>query len=387
MGSAVKQEFFRWIESLRSSTLTEIDHKLLNLLVTHFGTLAPLSTAQGNRAKKINDLIQKHHSTLSTEFPDVLSHQAISSEKFDRITELKIGPFRGFATSESFTFDKKYTFMYGPNGSGKSSFCEGLEYALLGGIEEAEAKRIMLNEYIKNTQKNSAISPSAYSINGAGQKVAIPQNQALYRFAFVEKNRIDGFARITATTASAQKDRIATLFGLDAFSAFVDGFTDDIEKYVTLANAKADAFKAENQQYDADISRLTQIDAELLENSTKSDALIKEVAQKNIITLDGLKLFLTGPDGISGFIDNLQRQKTELIPEDLKTDSLDSFSIILSKVRSAIQTLDTDLEQLNIFSSDVNFKDLYSAIESIGVARPVPWTQDKSYAATLSCSL
>jgi DNA repair exonuclease SbcCD ATPase subunit len=63
-------------------------------------------------------------------------------QKFDRITEMKIGPFRGFATNESFTFDKKYTFMYGPNGSGKSSFCEGLEYALLGGIEEADAKRI-----------------------------------------------------------------------------------------------------------------------------------------------------------------------------------------------------------------------------------------------------
>lgn len=366
MNSAVKQELFRWIAGLDNSKLTDIDRKLLNLMVSYFGTLAPLSTAQGSRAKKINELIQKHHSTLSSEFPDVVSHQSSSSEKFDRITELKIGPFRGFTTNESFTFDKKYTFMYGPNGSGKSSFCEGLEYALLGGIEEAEAKRISLNEYIKNIEKGSAISPIAYSINGASKKVAITQNQALYRFAFVEKNRIDGFARITATTASAQKDRIATLFGLDAFSAFVDGFSDDIEKYISLTNLRAEAFKTESQKYDSDIIRVARINEELLENATKSDVLIKEVAQENVLTLDELKLFLTGSDGISGVIDNLQRQKTEVIPEDLKIDLLESFPSILSKVRSMIQVLDTDLEQLSALSSDVNFKELYSAIDSIG---------------------
>jgi len=48
MSSAVKQEFFRWIESLSSSTLTDIDRKLFNLLVTHFDTLAPLTTAKGS---------------------------------------------------------------------------------------------------------------------------------------------------------------------------------------------------------------------------------------------------------------------------------------------------------------------------------------------------
>ena len=43
MSSAVKQEFFRWIENLNSSKLTDIECKLLNLLVNHFDTLAPLA--------------------------------------------------------------------------------------------------------------------------------------------------------------------------------------------------------------------------------------------------------------------------------------------------------------------------------------------------------
>ncbi|MGF3860388.1 AAA family ATPase [Salmonella enterica] len=31
--------------------------------------------------------------------------------------------------------------IYGPNGTGKSSFCEALEYTLLGNVAEAESKR------------------------------------------------------------------------------------------------------------------------------------------------------------------------------------------------------------------------------------------------------
>lgn len=368
MSSAVKKEFFRWIGSLSSSTLTDIERKLLNLLVTHFDTLAPLTTAKGsnNRASKLNELIQKHHAALSNEFPDILSHKTDSSEKFDRITELKIGPFRGFATSESFAFNKKYTFMYGPNGSGKSSFCEGLEYALLGGIEEADAKRIAIDEYIQNTHKSSATSPIAYSVNGAGQKEQIPQNQALYRFAFIEKNRIDGFARITATTASTQKDRIATLFGLDAFSAFVDGFTDDFDKYISLANAKADAFKAESQKHEDDKKRISEIDSELSKNASNVASLLKEVSRDGILYADDLKLFLNGADEVSGYIGDLQRKKTEQIPDDLKTESLDSFPTSLSKINATLKSLKTDLDRLKVLSSDVNFKDLYSAIASIG---------------------
>ena len=370
MSSVVKQEFLRWVIRLDPLKLTEIDRKLLNLLVTHFDTLAPLTTARGrsNRASKLNELIQKYHATLSSDFPDVSRLQSGSSEKVDRITELKIGPFRGFATNESFSFDKKYTFMYGPNGSGKSSFCDGLEYALLGEIEEAEAKRIAIADYIKNTQKGSAVLPIVNSVDASGQKISISQNQALYRFAFVEKNRIDGFARITATTASAQKDRIATLFGLDAFSTFVDGFTDDFEKYITLVNAKAVTFEAESKKHEDEKKRVAQIGSELLENEKNTKALIKEVSQVGVFTADDLKLFLNGADSVSGHIGDLQRKKTEQIPEDLKIESLESLPLILSTISSSLKSLDTDIKYLATLSSDVNFKELYSTIVSIGTA-------------------
>jgi hypothetical protein len=75
MSSLVKQEFFRWISSLDSAELSDIELKLLNLLIDHFDTLIPLSTARGTRAKKINELIQTYHDALSAKFPDVQNHQ------------------------------------------------------------------------------------------------------------------------------------------------------------------------------------------------------------------------------------------------------------------------------------------------------------------------
>jgi len=98
MSEAVKQEFFRWVRSLNSETLSDLQKKLLNTFITHFDTLEPLGTAGGRRANKISELIQAHHATLSTMLPDLNENQTKISKRADRITDLEIGPFRGFAT-------------------------------------------------------------------------------------------------------------------------------------------------------------------------------------------------------------------------------------------------------------------------------------------------
>jgi hypothetical protein len=320
-----------------------------------------------NRAARLNELIQAHDATVSSIFPDVI-YLPTDIERFNRITEFEIGPFRGFETKALFKFDKKYCFLSGPNGSGKSSFCEGLEYALMGGIEEAGAKKIELNYYIKNTQLKKADIPVAFGKNATHSKVAIPENPGLYRFSFVEKNRIDGFARIASTAPGVQKDRIATLFGLDAFSAFVDGFTDDLDKYVPISDIKAVAFQTESDKNLSDKSRLLEINEELNVNSTKLDTLVGLVGRDEVKTGDELRVFLSGVDGISGFIQELQTQKGEVIPIDLTNKALDSLPVKLSGIRTSLALLDTDLKTMTSLSSTVNFKELFSAISSIGAA-------------------
>ncbi|WP_295441103.1 AAA family ATPase [uncultured Thiodictyon sp.] len=364
MSETVRQEFFRWIRSLDAEVLADAQRKLLNIFITYFDTLEPLGTAGGRRARKISELIQAQHATLSTTLQNLNEFQATASTRADRITELEIGPFRGFRSKETFVFDRKYTFLYGPNGSGKSSFCEGLEYALLGDIEEAAARRVALPDYIRNTETNSATPPVAYG-QVSKQKTSILQNQLLYRFCFVEKNRIDGFARITAATAGVQKDRIATLFGLDAFSEFVDGFTDNFQQYLCPEPIKGKAFETEQAAHFANTVRLEQIGSDLERNDAGLQTLIAALAVPGINSLEDIRRFLIGADGVSGMINQLQQDKAEQVPADISLESLRQLPEEIGNIQSHLDLMESDLAEFQTRSHEVNFKDLYSALTAI----------------------
>ncbi len=365
MSGVVKQEFYRWIASLDVQALSDPEKRLINLLIARFDILSPLGTTAGARARKLSEMIQKEGKDFSTTLVDVHSDQNTSSERVEHIDELEIGPFRGFTVKEVFRFTKKYTFLYGPNGSGKSSFCEGLEYALLGSIEEASARRIPVGDYIRNAIKHDADIPKAYFTDSSGKKVTIDENQNLYRFAFIERNRIEGFARIAATTPSHQKDRIATLFGLDEFNNFVNGFTDNFAQYLSLENSAAKAFQMEKQKIDVEKARLGKIDLELTESATAFLGLVCEVGLPQQSTRDDIERFFIGKDNVSGKIGDLQSKKAERIPEDIEIESFDSIGQIVLKIRAYISKLEEDLKQLSLLSSNVYYRALYSAIDAI----------------------
>ncbi|MCV6071929.1 hypothetical protein OFP26_40765, partial [Escherichia coli] len=65
-------------------------------------------------------------------------------------------------------------------------------------------------------------------------------DESLYRFCFVEKNRIDSFSRIAAQAPAKQMELISTLFGLDSFNEFVKNFSPEIDgKYIDLVGEKS----------------------------------------------------------------------------------------------------------------------------------------------------
>ncbi|WP_180993734.1 AAA family ATPase [Aeromonas veronii] len=78
---------------------------------------------------------------------------------FQRLHSMRLGPFRGFRNQVEFELNQQLTLVYGPNGSGKSSLCEALEYALLGAVDEAEAKRIQLPTYLRNIHEGRFVAP------------------------------------------------------------------------------------------------------------------------------------------------------------------------------------------------------------------------------------
>ena len=225
--SRAEQELRNWASSLDPKNLSEHERKLLNLILSNFSVLVPLSTAGALRAKKLKELIYEQRETLSGTYESSLAGAATDAGSLHKLIALEIpGPFRGFSQPEQFVFNKACTIVYGPNGSGKSSFFEALELSLVGEIEEANAKRISTEIYIVNDLSKQSSLPLVKASDAEGKEMAILSSPPAYGFCFIEKNRIEKFARISATTEHEQTARIAALFGLDDFNRFVNDFTD-----------------------------------------------------------------------------------------------------------------------------------------------------------------
>jgi len=326
-----------------------------------------LSTAGGSRAHKIAHLIKSQRNTLPTTLPDLTIENDAENEEIQSLTELTIGPFRGFTTEETFSFDKNFIFMYGPNGSGKSSFCEGLEYALHGTIQEAESKRINLDAYIKNVQSVHIGYPKVKGLSTSGKLIDINTNPTKYRFSFIEKNRIDNFARISATTASTQKNRIANLFGLEIFSSFVDGFTDNFnnEAYLSYTNKKFADSKSLTQSLTTKKLELEKQIKSIETIDQDSKALVASLLDPKIQSMDDMKSFLVGQTGTKGKLNELQEMKAEKIPANENVELFQLISTMNNTIAESIKNISTKLELFYKNSSEISFSDLYTAVQSI----------------------
>ncbi|MCD4726065.1 MAG: AAA family ATPase [Pirellulales bacterium] len=212
--------------------------KLINLILDHFDEVVECGTAQGKRGQLLNDLIQREGASVSASLPLSQGGHSPKTYPFSRLQSLDIADFRGFSHEETIQLDKNYTFVYGPNGSGKSSFCEAIEYALLGYIDEAIARRIDIGEYISNTFTGTKRPPILRAVNNAGDEVEVAANPSLYNFCFIEKNRIENFGRISANTPNAKQNLLAAIFGLSEFNTFVGDFTRNISTYIDIVGRK-----------------------------------------------------------------------------------------------------------------------------------------------------
>lgn len=219
-------EFKRFLQT-ELKGLSEFEKKLARLLLEDFRAVELLGTAGGRRGKKIAELILTKGDSISAELDFEGDTSAENATRIVRLSKITVGNFRGFSSEHTFDFKNPYTFIYGPNGTGKSSLCEALEYSLLGSIIEADSKRIEVGAYVRNSITKLSNLPVLLGMCADGTKnVVIRPDPKSYEFCFIEKNRIDGFARVAANTAAAQQSRLAALFGLEDFNNFCTQFSD-----------------------------------------------------------------------------------------------------------------------------------------------------------------
>jgi hypothetical protein len=240
----IRAEFSRFVQSLGHATLSEDEYRLINLVNDNLESLIPLGTAGGKRSKHLANLSFPRFDDISPQAPIIASVPLTPARILRRLNALRVGPFRGFGVQQDFDLSSQVILLYGPNGTGKSSFCEALEYCLLGTVNDCSAKRIGIRDYLKNARTQSFEPPrltGVYVGNVVEEAIA---NEDAHRFCFVEKNRIDEFSRIASFTPGQQEKLIAALFGIGEFDAFVSNFNDSIEGYLQHGSAAASALAA-----------------------------------------------------------------------------------------------------------------------------------------------
>ena len=355
-----KQDFERFVGWLHLAiNQTEPDVKrLANLALANFAALARTSLQRSQRSTfLVAHARQSLALTLDTP-PNIQDVAADSVWPWRRLRHLTLGPFRGFRTPEPFDLQKRVVLFYGPNGSGKTSFCEGLEYALLGAVEEAGTKRIDTQTYLGNIHARKFDPPVLKATDHQNREIDVSANPDTYRFCFIEKNRIDAFSRIAARAPAQRTELIATLFGMEKFNEFVGHFNESIDQQLVQTASKQVILTARRTALATDQATVNG-EAQSLLNLTNEEAALAET-HSQAMTYAGLTQ-LFGAAAVPGRLQELEIILNAIPPANI---GLTGQGLIngFEAARSSLARLADIDASLQARSSQVSFKDLYTAV-------------------------
>lgn len=287
-----------------------------------------------------------------------------SAWPWSKLKHLTLGPFRGFRAPEPFDLTKQITLFYGPNGSGKTSLCEGLEYALLGDVEEAGSKRIAARTYLTNIHDGRFASPVLKATDQQGREVDVTPNPDTYRFCFVEKNRIDAFSRIAARPSAQRTELIATLFGMDQFNEFVGHFNESIDAQLVLVGERQSTLAARRLALAADRLLVEGAATARTTLSTEEASLAQAYAPGT--TYESLKALMGLPEA-PGRLQELEAC-LDAVPPVILGITREEILQGLESVHTGGNELDRITTELHARSDQVSFKALYGSVLALRAA-------------------
>ncbi|NOI91682.1 AAA family ATPase [Vibrio splendidus] len=355
----INNELIRFMQTLADDDVAVGIRKIANLVFDHLDTLEPLGTALSRRAKKVVDLTSGNWDKLSDVIAETATEDGSNENVIKQLKSISVGPFRGFAKEETLNLYNLLVLIYGPNGAGKSSFCEALEFGLLGAVEEAQSKRFTPAQYLKNAHVNRYAAPVIKGVDSKDKTVVVLPNESLYRFCFVEKNRIDGFSRIAAQAPAKQTELISSLFGLESFNSFVKKFSRELdERHIDLVGEKGLQLKEKRLQLAVHYQTITANQEHLKVAAVNEQYLAKKLApeisfQQMLVTLGSEEQ----PGKIQALDAELQKKQQDIT--DLYAEKLEESK---AKVEVTHQSLRKKSTELAKASESLSFKQLYGAV-------------------------
>ncbi|WP_419778272.1 AAA family ATPase [Maridesulfovibrio sp.] len=356
----IRAEYQRFMQTLTDNSVSEEVRKIANLVLSNLETLIPLSTARGQRVKKIVELAQLNWDGLSSQIHISPVQSKTQNSSACALKKISVGPFRGFAQTEEFDLSDKIVLMYGPNGTGKSSFCEALEYGLLGNVAEADNKRFRdQNKYLKNAYTNSFAVPEIIGDNDA----KIVANELLYRFCFVEKNRIDNFSRIAAQAPAKQGELISTLFGMDAFNSFVRNFSVEMgNNHIDVEGSKSKELTTKQQSLAGAIAQKKEAEETLKRLAGEEQSLANKFREG--LNFTQMEIEINGNGETLGAISLLENELAQPVNPQMGLSQA-TLQSLGNSIRANFSDLASKQQILQAASEQVSFKNLYEAVQQI----------------------
>ena len=365
----IRAEYLRFLKTLDLESTSADEIKIANLILLNLDHLVSLGTHQGQRIRAIIQLAQDNWHTLSCTIQPTVENLTAYKSPITQLKSLKVGPFRGFSREETFDLTSKLVLIYGPNGTGKSSFCEALEYSLLGNVAEAESKRFRDQEkYFRNAHVDRFSVPVLTGLNEDKKEIAIDADDALHRFCFVERNRIDNFSRIAAQMPAKQTELISTLFGLDSFNDFVRKFTTEIDsRYMDFTGHKAKLLVQKQQALEGARQQIEINNAALVKINSDEQALANQYREG--IDFSQLVLEVHGSNENVDLISKIESeiQQPLAIKSFLSLVTLDELG---SNIFNHLSEYNDLHQELAGASQQISFKNLYNAVTQVQKSSP-----------------
>lgn len=355
---ALNSDFARFKQWLRSRQPSEAVLKICAVIEANLARIAQTTHAGGQRSRLLVPMLRAGmNQEVAVDQPLGPAQAEIG---WNQLTTLEVGPFRGFRRKEIFDLCHPTILILGGNGTGKSSLCEAMELALLGRIEEADERGLGARDYLRNAHEGNYVQPVLLG-RGKGAPKPIAPNEELYRFVIVERNRIEGFARIGARRPAEASKMLAALFGLTAFNDFVSGFAASLETQLALGLPKAAALELRRAATLADQTKV----ASVAETHAQFDRERAEVAERFEpgLTYADLKTRI-GTQNAPG---RLQEIRTLLATPLLAPTGVRATNLVM--LRRTARNLGRQLSQaraaLEARSREVTFRSLYQAVATL----------------------
>ncbi len=357
---SAKTEFRKYLAWIQDQNVSADGKRVAAIVWQAFDRIASTSANASQRSRVLAPLLEER--LVGEDIP--LSADAGTQpapQAWTQLRSLGVGPFRGFRQMETFDLHRPIVLIYGPNGTGKSSLCEALEFALLGSVDDAAAKRIPEEDYLKNVHAKR-FDPPVLMANGTdGKEVRVAADRESHRFCFIEKNRIDAFSRMGARPPAQRLEIIATLFGMEDFVDFVRNFNADISSVLTLVDRKNQELEGKRKALAGDQATVKRESADRAALTERKTALAQGF--QDGMTYEAL-LKLLGFANAPGRLQELQTALDAVPPAEtgLEPDKLD----VLRETAQAAHDRHVALGlQLGQRRSDVNFKSLYEALQGL----------------------